>query len=519
MASRVIESLTPSEYSPLLSGDPEPTHHPQSTFPHSPDERHIRSEVPRTLARRLYISHFLSTWNSRVFEFGAVLYLASIYPGTLLPMSVYALSRGVAAILFAPAVGNYIDTGNRLQVVRVSIMLQRVVVAASCLIFYLLAIGLPMLSTINDVLLVVLALLACVEKLCSIMNLVSVERDWVVVVAGNDHEGLKTMNAQMRRIDLICKLIGPLVIALVDGVSTKTAIISNLGMNICSVVFEYFLIAAVYYEVPELQQPKAKTYLDSPNMESDQQNSKTRLWRYWHRLTHKALRDFESYFRHPVFLPSFAGALLYLTVLSFSGQMVTWLLSTGYDSTQVGIARTLAVAFEVLATWIAPWLMGRISPTRAGLWFANWQIASLVAGMAIFWVFHDQPLISASGLVGGTILSRVGLRGFDLCVQILVQECVEAENRGSFSSVEAAWQNAFEIGSYVSTIVFSRPDQFAWPALISVVAVGLAGVLYAVFVRMQRGHLIHVPTWIAAPGMLQQMREMCIERIYSSSEV
>ncbi|KAJ3728187.1 hypothetical protein DFJ43DRAFT_1085170 [Lentinula guzmanii] len=38
----------------------------------------------------LYISHFLSTWNSRVFEFGAVLYLATIYPGTLLPMSIYA---------------------------------------------------------------------------------------------------------------------------------------------------------------------------------------------------------------------------------------------------------------------------------------------------------------------------------------------------------------------------------------------------------------------------------------------
>ena len=99
------------------------------------------------------------------------------------------------------------------------------------------------------------------------------------------------------------------------------------------------------------------------------------------------------------------------------------------------------------------------------------------------------------------------------------KQCVEPKSRGSFSSVEAAWQNAFEIGSYILTIVFSRPDQFAWPALISVVAVGLAGVLYAVFVRMQRGHLIHVPTWIAAPGMLQQMREICIERIYSSSEV
>lgn len=77
--------------------------------------------VHKRISSRLYISHFLSTWNSRVFEFGAVLYLASIYPHTLLPMSVYALSCGVVAILFAPAVGHYIDIGNRLRVVRFSI--------------------------------------------------------------------------------------------------------------------------------------------------------------------------------------------------------------------------------------------------------------------------------------------------------------------------------------------------------------------------------------------------------------
>lgn len=80
-----------------------------------------RRHVSPTVARRLYVSHFLSTWNSRVFEFGAVLYLAAIFPRTLLPMSLYALVRGVSAIIFAPAVGWYIDTGNRLQVVRVSI--------------------------------------------------------------------------------------------------------------------------------------------------------------------------------------------------------------------------------------------------------------------------------------------------------------------------------------------------------------------------------------------------------------
>lgn len=177
----------------------------------------------------------------------------------------------------------------------------------------------------------------------------------------------------------------------------------------------------VYDEVPELQRTK-----QSPprfqREETTQQGFIVRAWRTVCQGVRQALKGFGFYFRHRVFLPSFAGALLYLTVLSFAGQMVTWLLSTGYDSTQVAVARTLAVAFEVLATWVAPWLMGRIGPTRAGLWLASWQITCLAGGFAIFWHFASQPFLSASGLVGGVILSRLGLRGFDLCAQILVQE-------------------------------------------------------------------------------------------------
>lgn len=84
-------------------------------------ENAAEDDVPSSITSRLYISHFLSTWNSRVFEFGAVLYLASIFPGTLLPISLYALTRGASAIALSPAVGRYIDTHNRLHVVRLSI--------------------------------------------------------------------------------------------------------------------------------------------------------------------------------------------------------------------------------------------------------------------------------------------------------------------------------------------------------------------------------------------------------------
>jgi iron-regulated transporter 1 len=134
--------------------------------------------IPHRLTIRLYTSHFLSTWNSRLFEFAAVLFLASIFPGTLLPMSVYALARSAAAIVFAQAVGSWIDSGNRLTVVQTSIIGQRVAVAASCAIFLLLE-QRRWEGRLKSGLFAVTVLLACVEKICSVMNLVSVERDWV----------------------------------------------------------------------------------------------------------------------------------------------------------------------------------------------------------------------------------------------------------------------------------------------------------------------------------------------------
>lgn len=58
------------------------------------------------------------------------------------------------------------------------IVLQRLVVAASCVIFYLLAIGIFMKRAVSIALLATLAVLACIEKLCSVLNMVSVETDW-----------------------------------------------------------------------------------------------------------------------------------------------------------------------------------------------------------------------------------------------------------------------------------------------------------------------------------------------------
>lgn len=165
---------------PLLAGDES-----------SADTTHSAAIVGRPILRRLYASHFLSTFNSRVFEFGAVLFLAAVYPASLAPLSTYALVRNAAAIVLSRVVGAWIDAGDRLAVVRTSIVAGRAAVVASCAAL----LGLLSLVRGNEasptgwgstLLFVVLVGLACVEKLTSIMNLMAVERDWVVAMTEDD---------------------------------------------------------------------------------------------------------------------------------------------------------------------------------------------------------------------------------------------------------------------------------------------------------------------------------------------
>ncbi|KAF7373477.1 Solute carrier family 40 protein [Mycena sanguinolenta] len=456
----------------------------------------ITTRIPAPLTRRLYTSHFLSTWNSRLFEFGAVLFLASIFPDTLLPMSVYALARSAAAILLAQPVGGWIDTGNRLSVVRMSVVGQRLAVAGSCAVFWILQaekdsrggtggkgrerMGLFGLSVA----------LACVEKVCSVMNLVSVERDWVVVITQHNEQARRELNAGMRRIDLLCKLLGPLAISTIAIASTMIAIWVTLAMNLVAVPLEYICIAQVYKLVPALQREQPRSA--STNIDTDDEAhptsrvraSASRLRTAFSRVL--PISSLPFYLNHPAFLPSFSLSLLYLTVLSFSGQMITYLISVGYTLSlrrpcphhqhHIRAQRYLDRAAHDEAS--------RYHPQR----HLESELADDLAGCGRELVFRglswagDEFAAICDGTGGG-------------CWNI-VQDEVQGEYRGTFSTVESSFQNLFDLLSYATTIVFSRPDQFQWPVVISVAAVYVAGGLYAFFVRKRRGHLFHAPQCI-----------------------
>ncbi|KAL6233385.1 hypothetical protein BDW75DRAFT_215441 [Aspergillus navahoensis] len=448
------------------------------------------SPVSNSVLLRLYTSHFLSTWNSRMFEFGAVVFLASIFPGTLLYASIYALVRSLFAVLFSSWLGSLADRMDRLWAIRHSIIWQRIPVAVSCVCLALLLWSPPV--HLSLILFITLVLLAGVEKLAATVNTVSVERDWAVVISDALLVSRKDLNASMRRIDLFCKLVAPVVVSMMDGLlSTKVAIWAVLGVNLAVVLVEYFAIAQVYHSVPQLDRSQERQAADDEEEEEQQVEDLPVRTTIAQRVRNTAA-PWREYVRQPVFLASFALSLLYLTVLSFGPTMVTFLLHSGFSSLQVSAMRIGAVLTEISGTWVAPFLMDRIGPIRSGLWFLNWQFGTLAAAVAAFAFASDAPRLVAGCLIAGVALSRLGLWGFDLSVQFLVQESIDSGSRARFSATEMALQSVFEMISFATTIVFADPDQFKYPVYISYGAIAVAAICFAAYVRRERGHLVHM---------------------------
>lgn len=472
---------------------------PSETSQH-PTEPRVQNKAPRALLYRLYISHTLSTWNARTFEFGAVIFLAAIFPGTLFFASCYALFRSAAAAALGSWIGSLVDSKNRLYVVRQSIVWQRISVALSCLILAMLLAGNPQNGLIVYGLFATIVALAGIEKLAFVANTVAVERDWIIVVSDSLGVERQELNSAMRRIDLICKLIAPLGIGLLDGYSTKIAIWVVFGQNAISVLVEYFAIAQVYAAVPELGRGKELgNTTETPRSPGGTPIAPSRTTLS---TIKNNIRPWKDYFQNPAFLASFSLSLLYLTVLSFASQMTTYLLTLGFTSTHVSLMRLVAVILELSATCAAPLLMNKIGAVRSGLWFVNEQLFSIMAAVAFFAATTSQTHLKLAGLalVAGVALSRLGLWGFDLCVQYLVQEDAPEAIRGSFSAIEMSLQNFFELLSFATTMVFYRPEDFKYPVYISTGAVALSAACFAGFVRQKRGHLLHTSKCLRRAG-------------------
>jgi iron-regulated transporter 1 len=230
-----------------------------------------------------------------------------------------------------------------------------------------------------------------ISKLSSMAAKISIERDWIIVIAKSAYDNEKTMeeeqaglnaegngsagddgltkkekapnktefkhelasiNATVRRIDLFTAILAPLVAGLIMSFfnisprvnGTVVSAIFFAIWNLISFVFEYSMLTSVYKSVPELEKPKV---IKNKNDQNEKTTISTAL-----RNTYHGWREYFS--QGLVVVPSLALSVLYLTVLSFDGITIGYAKSQKLTETTISLFQGLGSIMGILGTIAFP---------------------------------------------------------------------------------------------------------------------------------------------------------------------
>lgn len=325
-------------------------------------------------------------------------------------------------------------------------------------------------------------------KLSTIGINVAVEREWATLIAKDAN--LTKLNAYMRRIDLLSKLVAPLFVSLLTstrGYSFAVIFLASFAVG-CG-IFEFFWIQVVYNRFDVLRRDdERKKQVQEDRIEQ------TRSLKRW--LTEE-IRLWRKFSDDPAFFTSVAISLLYITVLSFEGAMIGYLVWRGFSDPFIGAMRAVNVITGLLGTVLGPQLIKKVGLVRAGNWSIWSETVSLIPVVISFFLTPQyrgdtSPVYTSVLLFTGMALSRAPLWMFDLTQLQIVQESFNAEDRASLMSLQFSLQNMGDLLQYVITLIIRDPAQFRYAALISFICVAAGALVYSIgYARRVRGHLFH----------------------------
>ncbi|KAH7046197.1 hypothetical protein BKA57DRAFT_465945 [Linnemannia elongata] len=462
----------------------------------------------------LYAVHALCTFDERLYEFASYFFIMEIFKTTLLPMSIYGFSTTVAGILFSTTVGSIVDTTPRLTAVQSFLFTQKLTTIIGALGFWILLtwfdpsteVSLPLppssatyttttardlttsmlgLSMVQGYSLFGLMVVASgVLKLSALGWSISIERDWIVALCHSNSDALTRLNVTMKRIDLVCKLISPLVFA---------GLLTYLHAGYCSLIMaiwclasfltEWVLVRRIWDLSPILWQPRShhhhlslpseggcgrqgSGFVDDRNVATESgvaaaarkkkkdSDSRTPLVArdvfsnqerqslfaaedtgHHQRqrsgqggarssLVKRGILSFREYSHHIVFLASLAYAIIYINMMSVSGTMIGYLQYRNFSATSIATLKGICTVSELLGTILMPTLTRYVGLTRAGAWSIWLEVFTLTP--VLFSIYSDQLPVQVF-IFAGMALSRIGVWSFDLVITQIMQEYIQPD--------------------------------------------------------------------------------------------
>ncbi|XP_078571615.1 ferroportin-like [Branchiostoma floridae x Branchiostoma japonicum] len=348
----------------------------------------------------VYTEATLSTWGDRMWAFAVALFLIDLSPGSLQLTAVYGFAKSISVLLLGAIIGDWIDRTPRLTAVRIALVIQNGSVALCAVVFALMDVYRKemensaggWLMTLCQILLIFIAVVAILGGQATSISL---QKDWVAVIAGGEKERLANMNATMRRIDLCTKILAPVVVGqIMTFVSMLVGALFIAGWNMVSMAIEYYLYYRVYDSVPALAVKEKETDKEEAKDENSENPTKeltesdAQPQSCHHRVFHSFFtlyNGWKIYFQQTCFRAGLGLSCLYMTVLGFDNITVGFVYTQGFSELAVSLLMAGAAILGVCGTFIYPPLRKRIGLLRTGLISGTLQWSILILCVASVW--------------------------------------------------------------------------------------------------------------------------------------
>ncbi|XP_023565618.1 solute carrier family 40 member 1-like [Octodon degus] len=379
----------------------------------------------------IYASCALSIWGDRMWHFAMSVFLIELYGHNLLLTAVFGLVVAGSVLIFGVLIGDWIDRKPRNKVAHAALFIQNGSVTTCCVVLMVVFSYRREMDQMWHGWFTV-ACYAAVITLAAMANLagtaltITIQKDWIVSITGDNRGQLAGMNATVRRLDQVINIFAPLSVGQVmTWASHVIGCGFILGWNLVSLLVEFLFLSRVYQLVPQLAvKPQQQTgghflerqqdavniqdetdswentdifiskirTLEKPkdqgsNLEGKQATAKGIFLclQSMRQLLRTCREGWETYCRQAVFLAGLGLAFLYMTVLGFDCITTGYAYTQGIGGSLLSILTALSALSGLVGTILFTWLREHYGLVTTGVVSSWLHVGCLI--LCVFSVF------------------------------------------------------------------------------------------------------------------------------------
>ncbi|XP_030341843.1 solute carrier family 40 member 1 isoform X2 [Strigops habroptila] len=364
-------------------------------------------QLPPKLA--VWIGLFKIFCGDRMWHFAVSVFLVELYGNSLLLTAVYGLVVAGSVLLLGAIIGDWVDKNSRLKVAQTSLVVQNAsVILCGVILMVIFLFKTQLLTLYHGWLLtmcyILVITIANIANLASTATAITIQRDWIVVVAGEDRSKLADMNATIRRIDQLTNILAPMAVGQIMTFGSPMIGCGFIsGWNLMSMCVEYLLLWKVYQKTPTLALKSAKVEESELKQLNVKKESDMKPAEGVQLIVEKDVTGFEprqekevscgariaepfitfrdgwvAYYNQPVFLAGMGLAFLYMTVLGFDCITTGYAYTQGLSGSVLSLLMGASAVTGIMGTVAFTWLRRKCGLVRTGLISGVAQFACLV---------------------------------------------------------------------------------------------------------------------------------------------